>query len=175
MILQDVKEDLEEEGVPFKRDVPLGMMVEVPSAALLAEEFAREVDFFSIGTNDLIQYTLAVDRSNPGVANLYSSGDPSILRLIRRVIVAADRNQIPVTICGQMSSDPKYIPLLVGMGLRRLSVTPHAIPELKDVIRNIDIPQAKEIAAHAETLDVARDVENFLRGELKKICPDLVS
>ena len=175
MIVQDVKEDLEEEGVAFKRDVPLGMMVEVPAAALLAEEFAREVDFFSIGTNDLIQYTLAVDRSNPGVANLYSSGDPSILRLIRMVMDAAARHGIPVTICGQMSSDPKYVPLLIGMGLRRLSVTPQSIPELKDVVRSIDIQQAQEIAAHAATLDVARDVDNYLRGELKKICPDLVS
>jgi phosphotransferase system enzyme I (PtsI) len=175
MVLQDVKEDLEEEGVPFKRDVAVGMMVEVPAAALLAEEFAREVDFFSIGTNDLIQYTLAVDRSNPNVANLYSSGDPSIIRLIRRVIQAADKHEIPVTICGQMSSDPKFIPLLIGMGLRRMSVTPHIIPELKEVVRSIDISQAEEVARHVATLDVARDVENFLRGELKKICPDLVS
>jgi phosphotransferase system enzyme I (PtsI) len=170
-----VKEDLEEEGVPFQRDVAVGMMVEVPSAALQAEEFAREVDFFSIGTNDLIQYTLAVDRSNPNVANLYSSGDPSIIRLIRWVIQAANKQGIPVTICGQMSSDPKFIPLLIGMGLRRMSVTPHIIPELKEVIRSIDIAQAEEVARHVATLEVARDVENFLRGELKKICPDLVS
>ena len=112
MILEDVKEDLEEEGVAFKRDVPVGMMVEVPSAALMADEFAREVDFFSIGTNDLIQYTLAVDRSDPDVANLYSSGDPSILRLIRRVVEAGRKRNIPVTVCGQMSSDPKFIPLV---------------------------------------------------------------
>lgn len=174
MILTDVMEDLEEQGVPFKRDVPVGMMVEVPSAALLAEEFAREVDFFSIGTNDLIQYTLAVDRSDPQVANLYRSGDPSILRLIRRVVTAGKRHNLPVTVCGQMSSDPTFIPLLVGMGLRQLSLTPHAIPELKEVIRNITIPQAEEIAARAESMEVARDVENYLRGELKKICPDLV-
>jgi phosphoenolpyruvate-protein phosphotransferase (PTS system enzyme I) len=174
MILSDVIEDLEEEGVPFKREIPVGMMVEVPAAALLAEEFAREVDFFSIGTNDLIQYTLAVDRSNPAVANLYRPGDPSILRMIRLVVAAGKKYDRPVTVCGQMSSDPKFIPLLVGMGLRQLSVTPHAIPELKEVIRNLTIPQAEEIAAHAESLDVARDVENYLRGELKKICPDLV-
>jgi phosphotransferase system enzyme I (PtsI) len=174
MILEDVKEDLEEEGVAFKRDVPVGMMVEVPSAALLADEFAREVDFFSIGTNDLIQYTLAVDRSDPEVANLYSSGDPSILRLIRRVVEAGRKRNIPVTVCGQMSSDPKYIPLLIGMGIQRLSVTPHLIPEVKSVIRSIDLPQAEEIASRAMALDLARDVENYLRGELKKVCPDLV-
>ena len=175
MILEDVKEDLEDEGVAFKRDVPVGMMVEVPSAALMADEFAREVDFFSIGTNDLIQYTLAVDRSDPDVANLYSSGEPSILRLIRQVVKAGRRKEIPVTVCGQMSSDPKFIPLLVGMGIKRLSVTPHSIPELKEVIRSIDIRQSEEIAAHALGLELSRDVENYLRGELKKICPDLVT
>jgi phosphoenolpyruvate-protein phosphotransferase (PTS system enzyme I) len=174
MILEDVKEDLEDEGVAFKRDVPVGMMVEVPSAALMADEFAREVDFFSIGTNDLIQYTLAVDRSDPDVANLYSSGEPSILRLIRQVVKAGRRRDIPVAVCGQMSSDPKFIPLLVGMGIKRLSVTPHSIPELKEVIRSIDIRQSEEIAAHALGLELSRDVENYLRGELKKICPDLV-
>jgi phosphotransferase system enzyme I (PtsI) len=173
MILEDVKEDLEDEGVAFKREVPVGMMVEVPSAALLADEFAREVDFFSIGTNDLIQYTLAVDRSDPDVANLYSSGDPSILRLIRRVVDAGRKRNIPVTVCGQMSSDPKFIPLLVGMGILRLSLTPHSIPEVKAVIRALELPQAEEIARRAMAFELARDVENYLRGELKKVCPDL--
>lgn len=174
MILGDVIEDLEEQGIPFERNVPVGMMVEVPSAALLADEFAREVDFLSIGTNDLIQYTLAADRSDPAVSNLYNSGDPSILRLIGMILEAGKHRGVPVSVCGQMSSDPKFLPLLVGLGLRQLSVTPHAIPELKDVVRNITIPQAEGIAKHAQTLDVARDVENFLRDELGQICPDLV-
>ena len=174
MIVQDVMEDLEEENVPFSRDIPVGMMVEVPSAALLAHEFAREVDFFSIGTNDLIQYTLACDRADPAVANLYRSGDPSILRLIRGVLTAAKEFDRPVTVCGQMSSDPKFIPLLIGMGLRQLSAAPFAIPELKEVVRSLTIPQAEEIAAHAESLDLARDVESFLRGELHKLCPELM-
>jgi phosphotransferase system enzyme I (PtsI) len=173
MIVADVMEDLEEQGVPFKRDVPVGMMVEVPSAALLAEEFAREVDFFSLGTNDLIQYTLAVDRADPDVADLYSSGDPSILRLISLVLEAGGKYNISVTVCGQMSSDPKFLPLLLGLGLRQISVTPHAIPELKEVIRKITIPQAEAIAEHAKSLEIARDVESYLRGELYKICPDL--
>ncbi|MFN9971670.1 MAG: putative PEP-binding protein, partial [Phycisphaerae bacterium] len=131
MILMDVMEDLEDEHIPFTREIPVGRMVEVPSAVLLAEEFAREVDFFSIGTNDLIQYTLACDRTDPSVGHLYRAGDPSILRLIQMVMKAAARYDKPVTVCGQMSSDPRFIPLLLGLGLRSLSVTPHAIPRLK--------------------------------------------
>lgn len=174
MILADVIEDLHEEGIAVAKDIRVGMMVEVPSAALMAAEFAQEVDFFSIGTNDLIQYTLAVDRANPSVAHLYSSADPSLLRLIRVVVAAAREHNIPVAVCGQMSSDPMYAPLLLGMGLRELSVTPQSIPDVKQVIRSISIPQAEEIARHAQLFDVARDVESYLRGELKKLCPELV-
>lgn len=175
MILADVMEDLEEQGIEYKRDILTGMMVEVPSAAILAEEFAREVDFFSIGTNDLIQYTLAVDRGDPAVANLYRAGDPSILRLIRMVVTAAHKYHIPVSVCGQMSSDLVFIPLLVGMGLRQLSVTPHAIPEVKEVIRNLSLARAERIASRAESMEVARSVESYLRGELRKICPDTLT
>ena len=174
MILMDVIEDLEDEGIEFCRDIPVGMMVEVPSAVILAEEFAREVDFFSIGTNDLIQYTLACDRSDPSVANLYRSGDPSIVRMIQMVMTAAKKHDKPVTVCGQMSSDPRFVPLLLGLGLRKLSVTPHSIPRLKEVVTHISLPEAERIAAHACTLDLARDVEHFLLGELGRICPDLV-
>ncbi len=174
MILMDVMEDLEEEGVPFQRNIPIGMMVEVPSAVILAEEFAREVDFFSIGTNDLIQYTLACDRSDPTVSNLYRSGDPSILRLIQMVLRAAEKYGKPVTVCGQMSSDPRFIPLLLGMGLRSLSATPQAIPRLKEVVRNLSISEAERISQHASSLDLARDVEHYLQGELSRLCPDLV-
>ncbi len=172
MILGDVMEDLEEQGVEYNRDVPVGMMVEVPAAAILAEEFAREVDFFSIGTNDLIQYTLAVDRGDAAVANLYRAGDPSILRLLHMVIAAARKYHIPVSVCGQMSSDPLFVPLLVGMGLRQISVTPHVIPELKEVIRNLTLPKAERIASRAQSMELARDVESYLLGELKKICPE---
>jgi phosphotransferase system enzyme I (PtsI) len=170
MVLCDVAEDLEEQGVPYRGDIPVGMMVEVPAAAVMAEEFAREVDFFSLGTNDLIQYTLAVDRADQAVAGLYRSGDPSIIRLIRMVVEAGKNNNIPVSVCGQMSSDPMFIPLLVGLGIRQISVTPHAIPELKEVIRNLTIERAVSIAERASSLEVARDVENYLWGELKKLC-----
>jgi phosphotransferase system enzyme I (PtsI) len=174
MILMDVMEDLEDEDIPFQRNVPIGMMVEVPSAVILAEEFAREVDFFSIGTNDLIQYTLACDRSDPTVAHLYRSGDPSILRLIQMVLRAAEKHGKPVTVCGQMSSDPRFIPLLLGMWLRSLSSTPQAIPRLKEVVRNLSISEAERISQHACSLDLARDVEHYLQGELSRLCPDLV-
>ena len=172
MILADVMEDLEDEGIPFNGDIPVGMMVEVPAAALLAEEFAREVDFFSIGTNDLIQYTLAVDRADTSVATLYSSADPSILRLIKIVVEAARKRDISVTVCGQMSSEPKFLPVLLGLGLRQISVTPHALPELKALLHQITIPQAEEIARRAMTFDLARDIESYLRGELKKLAPE---
>lgn len=175
MILADVIEDLEEEKAEFRRDIPVGMMVEVPAAALQAHNFAREVDFFSIGTNDLIQYALAVDRAEPSVANLYRAGDPSILRLIQMVIQAGKDENIPVTVCGQMSSDPKFVPLLVGLGIRLVSVTPISIPEVKDVVRNFSSSDAEEVAKHAVSLDVARDVENYLRNELKRFCPDRFS
>lgn len=174
-LLNEVMDELYEQGIPFKKNIPIGMMVEVPSAAILAAEFAKEVDFFSIGTNDLIQYTLAVDRSNQTVAGLYSPVDPAVLRLIQMVIQAGRQHNVSVTVCGQMSSSPVYTALLVGMGLRRLSVNPGSVPEIKEVIRHINVPQAEEIANHVMTnFDVARDIETYLRGELKRICPDLM-
>ncbi len=174
MMVQDVAEDLEEEKIPFRQDIPIGMMVELPSAVQMADHFAREVDFFSIGTNDLIQYTLGVDRSNPAVSGLYSSGDPALCRMIQTVVQAAEQEGIPVSVCGQMSSDPMYTPLLIGLGVRELSVTPHLLPEIKQVVLSLTLEQAREIAGHVQTLDMARDVESYLRGELKKIAPDLV-
>lgn len=174
MIVADVMEDLAEEGIPYRRDIPIGMMVEVPSAAIMASEFAPEVDFFSIGTNDLIQYTLAVDRGNLAVANLYSSADPSIMRLIRLVVEAGQKHDVPVSICGQMSSDPIYTPLLIGMGVRHLSVTPASLPEVKEVVRHLTLAQSQRIADHVAHLEVARDVESYLREELKRLCPDFV-
>ena len=120
----------------------------------------------------LIQYTLAVDRADQGVAYLYREGDPSILRLIRMVVEAAHKHNIPVSVCGQMSTSPVFLPLLVGLGIRQLSVTPHAIPELKEVIRKLTIERAEKIAKRAMEIDVARDVENYLWGELKRLCPE---
>ncbi|MCA9043153.1 MAG: phosphoenolpyruvate--protein phosphotransferase [Planctomycetaceae bacterium] len=168
MILKDVIEDLEEEGESFARDVKVGMMVEVPSAALMASKFAKEVDFFSIGTNDLIQYVLAADRADPHVAKYYNPADPAVLLLIRGVVQAANNAGIPVTVCGQMGSDPKYLPLLIGMGLREVSVTPQAIPVLKDMIRKLSISDCEDIYQRVSELESARDADSLLKKEAAK-------
>jgi phosphotransferase system enzyme I (PtsI) len=171
-LLNEVKEDLEEEGIPFKPDLPVGTMIEVPSAAILADVLAREVDFFSIGTNDLIQYTLAADRNNENVANLYNPSDPAVLRLIKRVVEAAHKEQIEVNVCGEMSGEPLYAPLLVGLGLRQLSATPRKIPEIKRVIRQLTVPEAERLADRALHMETARQVGNYLRDQLRRILPE---
>jgi phosphotransferase system enzyme I (PtsI) len=174
MILAEVKEDLEEEGIAFNRDLPLGTMIEVPSAALMAEQLAREVDFFSIGTNDLIQYTLAADRTNEAVASLYSPGDPAVLRLIDLVVKAADKNNVAVNVCGEMSGEPIYTMLLLGLGIRQLSITPHNIPEIKKIIRSITIDEAAQVAQEVMRLETARDVNNYLREQTRRVLPEVV-
>jgi phosphotransferase system enzyme I (PtsI) len=149
-------------------------MVEVPSAALLADVMATEVDFFSIGTNDLVQYTIAADRNNENVANLYRPEDPAVLRLIRMVVEAADRKQVEVNVCGEMSGEPLYAPLLVGLGLRQLSATPRKIPEIKRVIRQLEVPEAERIAQQVLRMETARQVSNYLRDQLRRILPEAV-
>ena len=172
MILTDVMEDLEEQQIAFDRKVRIGTMIEVPSAAIMADVLAKEVDFFSIGTNDLIQYTLAADRTNENVAELYNAGDPAVLRLIQRVVEAAAANHVDVNVCGEMSGEPMYALLLAGMGLRQLSATPHSIPEIKRVIRQITMDEAKRVAREAMNLVTARDVNHLLQRELRRVLPE---
>jgi phosphotransferase system enzyme I (PtsI) len=173
MVLADVMEDLDEHGVPFNRQMPIGMMVEVPAAALLIDRFVEVADFLSIGTNDLIQYTLAVDRSNRDVVNLYNPADPAVLRLITMSIDAANRKGVPINMCGQMSGNPAYTMLLVGMGLRQFSVVPSAIPELKNVLSHITVPQCQAVVGRVQSMENARDITNFLREEIKKRVPGM--
>jgi phosphoenolpyruvate-protein kinase (PTS system EI component) len=153
MILHDVMEDLDEQGIPFNRDIPVGIMIEVPSAALMAKTFTPEVDFFSIGTNDLIQYTLAVDRGNEHVASLYSAAHPAVLSLIKDVLRAANRAGVDVSCCGEMAGELEYIMLLIGMGLRNLSMTPQAIPEVKQLIRSVSLSDCQRVARCAASYD----------------------
>ncbi len=173
MLLGDVMEDLEERGVPFNRDIPVGMMVEVPAAVMMIDQFVQELDFISVGTNDLIQYTLAVDRGNRDVASLYNASDPAVVKLIDMAARAARRAQVPVNVCGQMSSSTSYTMLLLGLGLRQLSATPAAIPEIKKVCRTVTIPQCEAVAVRALELENARDVKNYLKEELKRLLPEL--
>lgn len=173
-LLNEVREDLDEARIPFKSEILLGTMIEVPSAALLADILAKEVDFFSIGTNDLVQYTLAADRNNENVAHLYNPADPAVLRLIRMVIEAGDRAKIDVNVCGEMSGEPLYVPLLIGLGLRQLSATPRKIPDIKRIIRQLSVPEAERVAQHALRLESARQVSNYLRDQLRRILPEAV-
>lgn len=172
MVLSDVMEDLEEAGVPFVRDIPVGIMVEVPSVALQARTFAREVDFFSIGTNDLVQYTVAVDRGNERIASLYSAAHPAVIMLIRDILRATAKTNIEVSLCGEMAGEPEYTMLLLGLGLRTFSITPPAIPEIKKIIRSVTMEQCRRVARRAVTFDSNREVLNYLRDETSRIIPE---
>lgn len=173
MVLADVMEDLDEHQIEFDHDLVTGMMVEVPSAVMMIDRFVEEIDFLSIGTNDLIQYTLAVDRSNKDVVGLYNAADPAVLKLISMTVQAADAKPIPVNLCGQMSGSPVYTMLLLGLGLRQLSVAPSAIPEIKKVCRSVTIERCKQIAEHALAMENARDIKFYLKEELRRHVPEL--
>ncbi len=171
-ILSDVAAELAAEGHAIRENLPVGIMIEVPAAALLADHLAKEVDFFSIGTNDLIQYTLAVDRTNETVAELYSAADPSVLRLIAFVLDAARKQGIEVAVCGAMGAEPLYTMLLLGLGVRQLSMPPHQLPEIRRVIRGIRIETAQALAAQALTLESAQAVSALLESALRQALPD---
>ncbi len=172
MVLADVMEDLAEKRIDFNRNMKVGMMVETPAAAMMIDVFVKEVDFVSIGTNDLIQYTLAVDRGNKDVADLYNASDPSVLRLIRRSLDAAAAVGVPANLCGQMSGSVLYTQLLLGLGLRQLSVPPSSIPEVKQVCRSVSVAECRLIADRALEMDSAREVKNFLRDQLSRVLPE---
>ncbi len=172
LLVHDAMEDLDEEGVPFDRSIRVGMMVEVPSAALMAEVFAHEADFFSIGTNDLVQYTLAVDRTNERVASLYNPAHPAVLSLIRMTVEGAKARGIPVSCCGESAGEPEYALLLMGLGVRTLSVTTPAIPAIKRLIRSVSMDQCEQIARQALTFDSEAHVLNFLRDRARAIVPE---
>jgi phosphotransferase system enzyme I (PtsI) len=172
MIVGDLMEDLDEEGVKFDRRIPLGMMVEAPSAAIMAPTFAREVDFFSIGTNDLVQYTLAVDRTNERVASLYSAAHPAVIRLMKDVVRAARRHKTPVSICGEAAGDVEFTMLLIGIGLRSLSVTPSLIPHVKRVVRGVDVEECERLARKVGSFDSERQITACLRERTRAIIPE---
>ncbi|WP_165070573.1 phosphoenolpyruvate--protein phosphotransferase [Paludisphaera rhizosphaerae] len=166
-ILDEVAAELRAEGRPLREALPLGLMVEVPAAAIMADRFAKEVDFFSIGTNDLIQYALAVDRTNETVADLYSAADPAVLRLIAGVVEAASAQGIPCGVCGSMGGELLFTILLLGLGVRELSMPPHQLPEVRRLIRGVRLEQARAVAAEALRLDTAAEVVALLESALR--------
>jgi phosphotransferase system enzyme I (PtsP) len=161
-LIAEAKQELRREGVPFDEAIPVGMMVEVPSAVQLADRFLEEVDFVSLGTNDLIQYLLAVDRNNRKVASLYEPLHPAVLRAVAAVVHAANEAGKPVSLCGEMAADPVCTLLLIGMGLRDLSMSAFFIPVIKRLIRSVDIAAAERVAADALALSTVKDVKRHV-------------
>ena len=148
-LVEEYKAELRKEGVPFDENMEIGAMIEIPSAALIADALARRVKFFSIGTNDLIQYSLAVDRMNERIAHLYEPTHPAILRLIKVTVDAARRNHIRVAICGEMAGDPVLTPLLLGLGVDELSAAPPIVPQVKFMVRRLKVPETQALAEFA--------------------------
>ena len=175
MVLADVMEDLAEHGIAFNPRMPVGMMVETPAAVIMLDAFVKEVDFVSIGTNDLIQYTLAVDRGNKEVAELYNACDPAVLRQLRRSLDVAREAGVPANVCGQMSGSVMFTQLLLGLGLRQMSVPASAIPEVKQVCRRVSVAECRGIAERALSMDGAREVKAYLRDQMRRLLSEPVA
>ncbi len=165
-LLDQAARELRARGVAFRRDVPLGMMIETPAAAVAAETFVNDVAFFSIGTNDLVQYTLAVDRGNANLASRFTPLHPAVLELIRRTIATADAHGLDVAVCGEMASQPLMAAALIGLGVRQLSVSPRSVPLVKRIVRGISVAVAEAAAQAALRTDTAADAETVLRRHL---------
>ncbi|MGN8072381.1 phosphoenolpyruvate--protein phosphotransferase [Mucilaginibacter sp. 22184] len=163
VILQQAKDELSKAGITFDKNIPVGIMIEIPSAAITADLLAKEVDFFSIGTNDLCQYTLAVDRMNEQIKELYDPYNPGVLRLIAYVIDQGHKNNVEVGMCGELASDPKATLLLLGMGLTEFSMSAAAIPEIKNIIIHSDLTKAKQIHSHIMEMDSSTAITAYLQ------------
>jgi phosphotransferase system enzyme I (PtsI) len=165
-LLDQAKVELRAEGVPFREDVPVGVNLEVPSAAVVVDLLAAEVDFFSVGTNDLIQYLLAVDRTDPRVSSLYEPLHPAVLRTLRRIVEAAEAHGRPLSVCGEMAGQPVEAVLLVGLGFRSLSMAPSAIPRVKEALRAVRAADARSLAERCLNLATCREIEAVVREAL---------
>ncbi|HEY7373546.1 MAG TPA: phosphoenolpyruvate--protein phosphotransferase [Polyangia bacterium] len=167
----EVADELEREGVPHARKIPVGVMIETPSAALIADLLAAECDFLSIGTNDLIQYSLAADREDEHVGYLYHPLHPAILRSLRQIVVAAERSGCPVAMCGDMAGDAMLTWVLIGLGLRNLSMAPRQIPVVKSIVRATRLPDAERLLARALTMATETEIEELVYTDMRKRFP----
>ena len=170
-LCEEVREELSREGIPHATHVPLGVMVETPSAATIPDLLAMECDYLSIGTNDLIQYSLAADREDEHVGYLYHPLHPAILRALRQIVVGAERAGKPVAICGDMGGDPALAWVLIGLGLRNLSMAPRQIPLVKSIVRSTRIADAERLAAQALALSTEIEIEELVYGAMNKHFP----
>jgi phosphoenolpyruvate-protein phosphotransferase (PTS system enzyme I) len=157
-VLAECKVELKMRGVPFDENVEVGTMIEIPSAAATADLLAKDCAFFSIGTNDLIQYLLAIDRVNDRIAHLYEPTHPAIIRTLRHIIIEAHRNGIPVSVCGEMAGDPVFTPLLLGLGVDCLSMAPPSLPQVKYLIRSMTMADATALAVEALASGSAKEI-----------------
>jgi phosphotransferase system enzyme I (PtsI) len=166
LVVNECKAELSKENIPFADDAEIGIMVEIPSAAVIADQLAKEVDFFSIGTNDLSQYAMAADRTNPKVAELSNAFQPAVLRLIKMVIDAAHAEHKWVGMCGELAGEPLATPILIGLGLDEFSMSPPFVPLVKQIIRNLNAEEMISLAKGALQLETPKDVQNFVKKEV---------
>ena len=169
-ICYEVQEELKRGKYRFDADVQLGIMIETPSAVAMADVLAKEVDFFSIGTNDLIQYTLAVDRGNAKISHLYQPLHPSIIRFLKSTVEAAHKRNIPVGVCGEMCADPLSMLVLIGLAIDEFSIAPNMIPEVKRIIRSVTFDECKSLVRrvlrYRTTSEIEREIESFLKARV---------
>jgi phosphotransferase system enzyme I (PtsI) len=166
-IIREMEAELRSEGIPYREKIPLGCMLEVPSAILICDSIAQECDFLAIGTNDLVQYTLGIDRNNPGMSDYYYPNHPSVIRMIKMTILEAKKYQRPVTICGEIASNPLFTSLLVGLGVQKFSCAPRFIPIIKRTIRQFSLVEACQIADHVLSLKTSAEITEYLLKKLQ--------
>ena len=171
-VIKECMEELNHKRVNFNKDIKIGIMIEVPSACMISDQLAQEVDFFSVGTNDLIQYTLAIDRVNEYVSYLYEPLHPAVLMMIKLAVEAAHSNKIDIALCGEMAGEPLYVPILLGLELDELSMNPYSIPRAKKVIRGLEHSYCKELLREVLRTNSAKEGEYILRKEMARLFPE---